>query len=155
MNKLKTAKVISDITNPPILCIPLFLIMCIVLSFENGEFNMSKFIVLELISLWNNILFHWLFGIIFHWIKQFFNNPSFVLCSEYLHCNDNNIQMENQRSHNRIKRACRCIDIALGTIRCNIWNIISDTYLVKGSFKKAYPGTGNLRCGSRIFPNHI
>ena len=51
MNKLKTAKVISDITNPPILCIPLFLIMCIVLSFENGEFNMSKFIVLELISL--------------------------------------------------------------------------------------------------------
>ena len=51
MNKLKTAKVISDITNPPILCIPLFLIMCIVLSFENGEFNISKFIVLELISL--------------------------------------------------------------------------------------------------------
>ena len=167
MNKLKTAKVISDITNPPILCIPLFLIMCIVLSFENGEFNMSKFIVLELISLVFSsilpmaIILGWAKkigtdkDISNRWIKQFFDNPSFVLCSEYLHCNDNNIQMENQRSHNRIKRACWCIDIALRTIRCNIWNIISDTYLVKGSFKKAYPGTGNLRCGSRIFPNHI
>ncbi|WP_296891141.1 PAP2 family protein [uncultured Methanobrevibacter sp.] len=68
MNKLKTAKVISDITNPPILCIPLFLIMCIVLSFENGEFNMSKFIVLELISLvFSSIL---PMAIILSWAKK-------------------------------------------------------------------------------------
>ena len=51
MNRLKIAKRISDFTNPPILCIPLFLIMSIVLSYDNGIFNMSKFIVLELISL--------------------------------------------------------------------------------------------------------
>lgn len=51
MNRLKIADAISTITNPPIICIPLFLIICIVLSFEGGQFNMSKFIVLELISL--------------------------------------------------------------------------------------------------------
>ena len=51
MNKLKIADAISTITNPPIITIPLFLIICIVLSFENGVFNLSKFIVLELISL--------------------------------------------------------------------------------------------------------
>ena len=51
MNKLKIAKAISTITNPPIICIPLFMIICIVLSFENGVFNLSKFITLELISL--------------------------------------------------------------------------------------------------------
>lgn len=51
MNKLKLAELISTITNPPIICIPLFLIICIILSFENGVFNLSKFIILELISL--------------------------------------------------------------------------------------------------------
>ena len=51
MNRLKIAKRFSDFTNPPIICIPLFLIMSIVLSYDNGIFNMSKFIVLELISL--------------------------------------------------------------------------------------------------------
>ena len=51
MNKQKVAKAISAVTNPPIICIPLFLIICTVLSFENGTFNMSKFAVLELISL--------------------------------------------------------------------------------------------------------
>lgn len=51
MNKLKIAKRISDFTQPPIITIPLFLIICIVLSFENGIFNFTKFIVLELISL--------------------------------------------------------------------------------------------------------
>ena len=51
MEKLKIAKAISTFTNPPIICIPLFLIICLVLSFENGAFNFSKFIVLELISL--------------------------------------------------------------------------------------------------------
>lgn len=51
MDKLKIAKAISTFTNPPIICIPLFLIISIVLSFENGDFNFSKFIVLELISI--------------------------------------------------------------------------------------------------------
>lgn len=51
MNKLKVAKTISTFTNPPIICIPLFFIICLVLSFENGTFNFNEFIVLELISL--------------------------------------------------------------------------------------------------------
>ena len=51
MNKLKIAKTISTITNPPIICIPLFLLICIILSFENGAFNFAKFITLEVISL--------------------------------------------------------------------------------------------------------
>ena len=51
MDKTKIAKTISALTNPPIICIPLFLIICIVLSFENGAFDFNKFIVLELISL--------------------------------------------------------------------------------------------------------
>ena len=51
MNKQKVAMAISAVTNPPIICIPLFLIICTVLSFENGTFNISKFAVLELISL--------------------------------------------------------------------------------------------------------
>jgi membrane-associated phospholipid phosphatase len=51
MNKLKIAKIISTLTNPPIICIPLFFIICLVLSFENGTFDFSKFMILELISL--------------------------------------------------------------------------------------------------------
>lgn len=51
MEKLKIANYISTFTNPPIITIPLFLIICIILSFENGVFNLSKFIVLELISI--------------------------------------------------------------------------------------------------------
>lgn len=51
MNSYRIAKIISTFTNPPILCIPLFLIISLVLSFENGEFVLSKFIVLELISI--------------------------------------------------------------------------------------------------------
>ncbi|WP_298500989.1 hypothetical protein [uncultured Methanobrevibacter sp.] len=51
MNKLKIAKRISDLTQPPIITIPLFLIICVILSFENGIFNLGKFIVMEAISL--------------------------------------------------------------------------------------------------------
>ena len=51
MNKLKIADTISTLTNPPIICIPLFLIMSVVLAFEDGVFSLSKFVVLELISL--------------------------------------------------------------------------------------------------------
>ena len=51
MNKLKIANTISTFTNPPIICIPLFLIICIVLSLNHSVFNLTKFISLELISL--------------------------------------------------------------------------------------------------------
>ena len=68
MNKLKVAKTISTITNPPIICIPLFLVICIVLSFENGVFNVSKFLVLEVISLiFSSIL---PMAIILFWAKK-------------------------------------------------------------------------------------
>ena len=51
MNKHKLADAISTVTNPPIITIPLFLIICTILSFENGAFDWTKFIVLEMISL--------------------------------------------------------------------------------------------------------
>ncbi len=51
MDKERLADKISTITNPPIITIPLFLIICLVLSFENGAFDFNKFIVLEMISL--------------------------------------------------------------------------------------------------------
>ena len=51
MEKRKIAETISTITQPPIITIPLFLIICMVLSFENGTFSLSKFLTLELVSL--------------------------------------------------------------------------------------------------------
>ena len=51
MNRLKTAKHISTFTNPPIICIPLFLIICIILSFNGANFNFNKFVILEMVSL--------------------------------------------------------------------------------------------------------
>ena len=51
MDKTRLADKISTITNPPIITIPLFLIICMILSFENGAFDFNKFIVLEMISL--------------------------------------------------------------------------------------------------------
>ncbi|MBE6491270.1 MAG: hypothetical protein E7Z79_09300 [Methanobrevibacter thaueri] len=51
MNKLKIAKPISTFTNPPIICIPLFLIICLTLSFADGSFDLVKFITLEIVSL--------------------------------------------------------------------------------------------------------
>ena len=68
MDKLKIVEAISTFTNPPIICIPLFLIICIILSFENGTFNLSEFIVLELISLvFASIL---PMAIILYWVKK-------------------------------------------------------------------------------------
>lgn len=68
MNKLEIADRISTITNPPIITIPLFLIICIVLAFENGTFNLGKFITLELISLvFTSIL---PMAIIVYWAKR-------------------------------------------------------------------------------------
>ena len=51
MEKLKIAKNISTFTNPPIICIPLFLIICLTLSFTQAGFDLNKFIVMEVISL--------------------------------------------------------------------------------------------------------
>ena len=51
MEKLKIAKRISDFTQPPIITVPLFLIICYVLSFENGVFDINKFITMEAISI--------------------------------------------------------------------------------------------------------
>ena len=68
MDKLKIAKAISTFTNPPIICIPLFLIICLILSFENGAFDLSEFIVLELISLiFASVL---PMAIILHWVRK-------------------------------------------------------------------------------------
>jgi len=51
MDRLKIAKKISTFTNPPIICIPLFLIICVTLSFTADGFDFGKFIVLEVVSL--------------------------------------------------------------------------------------------------------
>ena len=51
MSKEKIAKAISTMTQPPIITIPLFLIISVLLSFENGTFNVNDFIVLEVISI--------------------------------------------------------------------------------------------------------
>lgn len=51
MEKLIIAKNISTFTNPPIICIPLFLIICLTLSFTQAGFDLNKFIVMEVISL--------------------------------------------------------------------------------------------------------
>lgn len=46
-SKLRLAKIISTFTNPPIICIPLFIIICLTLSID----NLWEFPVLELISI--------------------------------------------------------------------------------------------------------
>ena len=68
MNRLQIADKISTLTNPPIICIPLFLVISIVLSFDNGAFDVYKFIALELISLvFASIL---PMAIILYWAKR-------------------------------------------------------------------------------------
>lgn len=51
MGKEKIAKTVSTLTQPPIITIPLFLIITIILSFEGGTFDFNRFIVMEIISL--------------------------------------------------------------------------------------------------------
>lgn len=48
MDKYKIAKIISTLTNPPIICIPLFLIICLILTWKNPS---NDFLTLELISI--------------------------------------------------------------------------------------------------------
>ena len=68
MEKLKIADMVSTFTNPPIITIPLFLIICAVLSFDASGFDLSKFIVLELVSLvFASIL---PMAIILYWAKK-------------------------------------------------------------------------------------
>ncbi len=72
--KLKIADTISIFTNPPIITIPLFLIICIILASSGTpftssfNFNWSQFIVMELISLiFTSIL---PMAIIMHWARK-------------------------------------------------------------------------------------
>ena len=51
MEKLKIAKIVSTLTQPPIITIPLFLIICYVISLENGVLNFNKFVACEIVSL--------------------------------------------------------------------------------------------------------
>lgn len=68
MDKLKIADAISTVTNPPIITIPLFLIICAVLSFDTNGFDFTKFIVLEVVSLvFASIL---PMAIIIYWAKK-------------------------------------------------------------------------------------
>lgn len=63
-SKLRLAKTVSNLTNPPIICIPLFLIICLTLSWD----NLGKFPVLELISIiFTSIL---PMAIILYWAKK-------------------------------------------------------------------------------------
>ena len=68
MNKLSIAKTVSTLTNAPVICIPLFLIICLTLSFTNGELNLNKFITLEVISLIFTSLLP--MAIILYWAKK-------------------------------------------------------------------------------------
>jgi hypothetical protein len=68
MEKLKIADRISTITNPPIITIPLFLIICLTLSFWPSGFDLSKFIVHEIISLVFASLLP--MAIIIYWAKK-------------------------------------------------------------------------------------
>ena len=47
MDKYRIAKTISTLTNPPIICIPLFLIICLTLSLKHKQ----DFLTLEIVSL--------------------------------------------------------------------------------------------------------
>lgn len=63
-SKLRLAKTISTLTNPPIICIPLFIIICLTLSID----NLWQFPVLEMISLiFASIL---PMAIILYWAKK-------------------------------------------------------------------------------------
>ncbi|ALT69080.1 hypothetical protein [Methanobrevibacter millerae] len=63
-SKLRLAKTISTFTNPPIICIPLFIIICLTLSID----NLWQFPVLEMISLiFASIL---PMAIILYWAKK-------------------------------------------------------------------------------------
>lgn len=72
--KLKIADAISIFTNPPIITIPLFLIICIVLACngtpftDNFSFNWTQFIITELISLIFASVIP--MGIILHWARK-------------------------------------------------------------------------------------
>ena len=165
MNKQKVAKAISAVTNPPIICIPLFLIICTVLSFENGTFNISKFAVLELISLIFTSALP--LAIILLWAKRIGTDRDI-----------------SNRSDRYMPLIIGIISYIIGFMICIIFNLdhfltalllcyatntgvvllftikwkisvhttaLSD--LVKSSFKKAYPGSGDIRRRSGILPD--
>ena len=51
MSKLKIAKTVSTLTQPPIITVPIFLIISVLLSFSEGVFDFNEFIALEAVSL--------------------------------------------------------------------------------------------------------
>ena len=51
MEMLKIAKIVSTLTQPPIITIPLFLVICYVISLENGVLNFNKFVSCEIVAL--------------------------------------------------------------------------------------------------------
>ena len=68
MDETKIADTLSTFMNPPIITIPLFLVISIVLSFTDSGFDFYKFIVLEVISLVFASLLP--MAIILHWAKK-------------------------------------------------------------------------------------
>ena len=68
MDRRKIAKKISTYTNPPIICIPLFIIICAALSFTQNGFDFGRFIVLEVVSfVFASVL---PMAIILFWVKR-------------------------------------------------------------------------------------
>ena len=173
MNKFKIAKSVSGITNPPIICIPLFLIICATLSYTSGVFNFQKFFILEIVSLVFASLLP--LAIILFWAKRlgtdrdisnrsdrhmplligilFFNCTIAMLLDKYLCCTDNHHKMENKCSHNRTIRSGCCFDFTFRSFWCCFWCGISDSYLVKSSFKKTHLISSHLRRSSGILFN--
>ena len=96
-SKFRLAKTISTFTNPPIICIPLFFIICLTLSFN----NLWQFSILELLS----IIFASVLpmAIILYWAKR--------------SGNDNDIS----------KRQDRPIPLVIGTVSYLIGFLISFT----------------------------
>lgn len=68
MDKLKIAEKVSTFTNPPIICIPLFTLICIIISFNAKGFDFGEFIVLEVVAMiFSSIL---PMAIILFWAKK-------------------------------------------------------------------------------------
>ena len=183
MEKRKIAETISTITQPPIITIPLFLIICMVLSFENGTFSLSKFLTLELISLVFTSLLP--MAIILLWAKRINTDRDIsnredrfvplvigivsyfigVLVSLIL----------NADNFLTLLLLCYAVNTGVVLLITFKWKIsvhttgisgpiaalilllgpidLSYCKMVKGSFKKAYSCTGNLRWRSGIYPD--
>ena len=168
-SKLRLAKTISTLTNPPIICIPLFIIICLTLSID----NLWQFPVLEMISLiFASIL---PMAIILYWAKKTGNDrdisrrqdrftPLIVgtvsyfigfLVSIFLGLNDFLTFLFLCYTINTfivMLITTRWIDHSFGTCRCSLWTHISCFDMVKSHSQKAYHGSGYCwRCSGIYF----